>query len=197
MSIDVFVISASSEDWCLLQARGVVKPKMPDFHVVPCTNVDRLVHQIGSIVLEYEQHIDQLDFHGHGSPGQQKLGEEILFDHTGIGMSIAAKLSVFLTDYARVRLVGCRSVMGENGAKLLRSLKKEFGRSVTVQGTVKSLDCRVDYDEGGFERAKEEQWLFSSTDLDAGAVDGPNEDERTEERRGWMNRVREVMESRI
>lgn len=194
MSISVFVIPADEADYFAGVAREKVKNDPPDFHVVICPAVNRLVHDIGSIVVQTQQHIEQLDFHGHGGPGYQKFGtKELLFDSSGTGMEIARRLSVFLTASARVRLLGCNSVANAEGANLLRALRKEFGNSVTVQGSMKNLDGRIDYSERGFIRAKEEQWLFSTTDLDAGIVEAPSDNERTEERRKWLQRVREVM----
>jgi hypothetical protein len=115
--------------------------------------------------------IDLLDFFCHtDDSGSFCMGAEVLFSPDGKsqGYDIARRLyelKLFTTD-ARVRLLGCESVVGEAGRDVVINTWKAFGKSIVVYGAIDVVDAN-DFDQSnhtGFRQTADHR-LRSSTDL--------------------------------
>lgn len=117
--------------------------------------------------------IDVLDIYDHASAGSQMLGDEVLFQSDSnvttplIGAEIARLLCAHLTEFARVRLLGCFSAKGPKGRLLLFKLARILGQHRVVFGTNGGVD-QHDFDENGFMLLRDVSYLFDSL----AAIDG-------------------------
>lgn len=110
--------------------------------------------------------IDTLDLYDHAACDHLTMGDGRLFDIQGTGAPIFRKLRPFLSKDARVRLLGCETAVAAQGQQMLKMIRQEIGGSVVVYGTLANVT--PDLFKGGiFRRAREERWLFSSTEADA------------------------------
>jgi hypothetical protein len=71
------------------------------------------------------------------------------------------ELADYLTEDARVRLLGCRTAREEAGYRLLIGLSERLGARRAVYGTIHNLTAN-DFDQGGLRAEIERQVLYSS-----------------------------------
>jgi hypothetical protein len=146
--------------------------------VVSCSKVEAFVaavqqlgQQIGPIGL--------LDIVGHGAPGLQMIGDEVLFqaDNSTItkGSDVPARLTPWLAPCARIRLLGCKTALGRPGRTLLAKLGLRFGADATVYGTIEAVAAEQ-FSNAGYSQTLD--LLFSSE----AAIDheAPDAKQRTE-----------------
>jgi len=187
MSIHLLIIAKHTPDDREMEQAAALAQETENFRVRRCPSPSELIPTVREVVAITKQKIDVLDLYGHGSPGRQRMGREILFDRDRTGLDIAEALRPFLTADARVRLLGCRTGLYEEGRTLLKSLHAAFGGTAIVQGTLKRVLSRRDIDAGGFLPDREDMWLFSSTD--AQRREAPSEPARIRELRAWYESV--------
>lgn len=152
-------------------ARSTVQTE--NFRVLRCIQPEDLSGLLSSV--HQGKGVDVLDIFDHGRSGAQWLGSRILFDCRGdgsanyVGESIAKSLIPHLRGTAQVRLLGCGTSLGLEGAPatgdagrlLLRQLARTLGGRRMVFGTIREVDEGT-FDEGGFKRDAENDYLFSS-----------------------------------
>lgn len=173
------------------------------FYRRKCVTPVDIVTAVHNLAIERGQHIDMLDIFGHGGPGQQHLrdgtvvfgvGNGPTYNGLTIGRDIAQRLRRYLSLEARVRLLGCKTALGEAGRALLLSLQEELGPDVVVFGTNEQADAfpkpaqdgdldQSEFGERGFRDIREEAWLFSSTEARSGVC--PPQSERIAVNRAW------------
>lgn len=155
-------------------------------HVHSCQNRAELL-SVAQRLGEGAGKISMLDIFDHGRPGEQHLGDEILFESRAdpcaplIGENVARALVPHLSDTAQVRLLGCRTAEeekqrttrnvfnaeGDSGRMLLVKLALLLGGHRIVFGTIGPINL-ADFDAQGFLVSQERGCLFSS----AAALDG-------------------------
>lgn len=128
-----------------------------------CRSPHGLVKVVRDVVIERGMLIDTLDLYDHAAPDHARMGDGILFDIAGKGISILRSLRPFLTPDARVRLLGCETARGKEGQKLLKMLRDELGGGVVVYGTLGTIIPSL-FEGGLFRRDQETSFLFSSTE---------------------------------
>lgn len=163
MSMHLFLMGDVS-DGELAEIVAAVKPDHTS-KVVRCKTSEDVLRVVVNVALT-EGVIDRLDLYDHAGPGGFWLGEELLFSHDGTGLALARMLRPFLTPDARVRLLGCKTALGEEGRRLLLSLRQELGGGVAVYGTLDRVTSEH-LGPGGFKVEWTEQLLFSSTEAAA------------------------------
>jgi hypothetical protein len=155
--------------------------KMETFKVELCASPGDLVSVVRKVALKCGAMIDVLDIHDHGRRGHIQLGGPVLFHEDGTGRSIARSLRSILTVNARVRLLGCETAVGGEGARLLTTLGEELEGPV-VYGSLTRIIAQH-FNQGVFDRSLEERYLFSSTE--ALVSPGPDTSVRLAELRKW------------
>jgi hypothetical protein len=123
---------------------------------------DDLVKTVG---LFYEQRgpIDLLDILDHGRSGVMELGEETLFrckdKELTVGAGVPGQLLPFLAPQARLRLLGCRTALEQDGRFLLVRLAQALHWKVVVYGTIERI-LPGHFEDGVFSQAQD--LLYSS-----------------------------------
>src|SRR4051812_35998046 len=100
MTIQLLVLSeydANDSDGMEFRRAADLAVETKTFLVRYCSSPASLIDTVKKVVLETFQKIDVLDLFGHGAAGELHMGKEILFDHTGVGVDIAAALVPLLT----------------------------------------------------------------------------------------------------
>lgn len=154
--------------------------------------VDEAVRRLGSLIVarcdtpndlvELVAHhgrgrgrVGRLDIFDHGAPGEQHLGDRVLFRSgpsicTPLeGANIAQALQPHLSDVAQVRLLGCLTAIapGNEGRFLLWKLARILEGNRVVFGTICEIDV-AHFGRNGFEDVLGKSVLFSSL----AAIDG-------------------------
>lgn len=132
------------------------------FRVARCGSPGELIRTVATAALAGGV-IDTLDLFAHGGPGHLWMGNEVLFEHGGGGLPMARWLRPYLTPDARVRLLGCKTALGEEGRGLLLGLQREIGGGIVVYGTVTRVTVE-EFHERGFDEDLSALFLFSSTE---------------------------------
>lgn len=184
MTIHVLVTSSNGKDPEARAVRRLVSPRPPAFQLLCCSSPVGLVPALRNAVLSARQKIGLLDLHGHSGPGVHYLGRQILFKHGNTDLKIAEDIGMFLTDDARIRLLGCNSGAEERGRDLLRSLQRAFGKSRVVYGAIRNIWADEDFDWNGFKSALEDKWLFSSIEANGGVA--PDQFKRNRDHKVWV-----------
>jgi Domain of unknown function (DUF4347) len=162
------------------------QPELPEttFFVRRCRFPRDLVQIVRRVALEHGR-IDSLDLYDHGSPGKQRMGQDILFNSEEKNLDIATALRPLLAEHARLRLLGCDTAWGMNGRKMLLDVRNALDpdHRVIVYGTI-ALVAASEFGITGFVRKHlEEQYLVSSTEVQNQRA--RTYDERADERRAW------------
>lgn len=135
------------------------------FRVARCWSPQQLVPTVRGVAVERNMLVDTLDLVDHGGSGALFMGDDYLFRSDGTGLVLAQALRPLLTTDARVRLLDCNTATYDAGRTLLRTLRKAFGGSVVVHGTIVSL-FYYNFGRSGFKKNLEDKFLFSSTDAE-------------------------------
>ena len=204
MAIHLFIVAQEDnflDPFKTAYERASAPQPVEGFVARTCKSPNDLLAVVRAAVLQARQHVHTLDIFGHGSAGFQYLGKDVLFGVSNgaltTGAGIAQGLRRFLTPDARIRLLGCVTAVGESGRALLLSLREELGGSVTVYGTVASLNARPrpphggiddgEFDERGFKAVKDDDWLFSSSEARRRLA--PTQDELANLNREWFKGI--------
>ncbi len=124
--------------------------------------------------------LDVLDLFDHGTAGLQAMGDSLLWasdfdpDSELANEPIARALDRYLSPFAYVRLLGCRTALDgsmRSGRMLLIKLARALGKHRVVFGTNDSIYQNA-FDEQGFRTDQEMRFLYSSL----AAIDGPAPD---------------------
>lgn len=192
MAIRVLVIGQHSPVQDMFEDvadRGRIGPDTDTFMMLRCSTPGALFDTVRSAVRKLNAPISVLDLYDHGGDGYLRMGDPIeppLFAAEGVGADLAKSLADLLTHDAQVRLLGCDTAVAADGKSLLLMLRDAFKKSIVVQGTLKAV-VPGDFGVGGFKMAREEQYLFSSTEaaeLPKGQV-APTYDDRTIALHSW------------
>lgn len=206
MAIHLFIVAQEDnflDPFKTAYERASAAQQVDGFVARTCRSPTDLLPVVREAVLQTRQRVHTLDIFGHGSAGFQYMGKEVLFGVSNgaltTGATIAQGLRRFLTPDARIRLLGCVTAVGESGRALLLSLREEVGASVTVFGTIASLNARPrppqggiddgEFDERGFKAVKDDDWLFSSSE--ARRRSAPTHDEQADLNRAWFRGINE------
>lgn len=168
------------------------EPETPEstFLVRRCSHPNELIALVRRAVVDASARVDTLDLFDHGSPGRQRMGTDILFDSKRRNLAIARELRPFLSDRAKVRLLGCETAWGVKGRDMLLDLQDALDRhlSVVVHGTIAPVTA-AEFDKGGFsEKYFDEIYLVPSTEVHRDRV--RSIDERSSGQRAWRRTVR-------
>lgn len=153
------------------------------FKVLRCNSPSELDGAIRGAVAESYLKVGRLDIYGHGKPGIQYLGDEILVDLPKCG-NFAMTVSKYLTPDADVRLLGCTTAEGADGQNLLLELHRKLGENRVVFGTIVNCEAEVDFGPEGLLVEVEDEYLFSSTE--AVTRKAPGQTARQEEICKWV-----------
>ena len=194
MAIRVLVIGQHAPAQVLFEdVAGRVGPDTSTFITLRCRTPGELFDKVRDAVWQRNAPISVLDLCDHGGDGYIRMGDPIeppLFAAPDIGKEVASALADLLTFDAHVRLLGCDTAVASKGRALLLMLSNAFnqqgGKAIVVSGTLKAVN-QGDFDVGGFKMAREEHYLFSSTE--AIAVASPTFDERALELLSWRRRI--------
>lgn len=109
-----------------------------DAHVVRCRNPAELPGKLER--LGARGRVEQLDIFDHGAEGMQMLGDGALFASDAyprtelVGIALALKLDLYLTEAAELRLLGRHTGEGASGRQLLGKLGRALGRQRRIVG---------------------------------------------------------------
>ncbi len=154
-----------------------VAEKVPQ--AVRCSSPQDLVAVVDDAVTRSGL-LDVLDLFDHGTAGLQAMGDGVLWasdfdpDSELANEQIARALDRYLSPFAYVRLLGCRTALDggmRSGRMLLIKLARALGQHRVVFGTNDSI-FQSAFDEQGFRNDQEMRSLYSSL----AAIDGPAPD---------------------
>lgn len=181
MSIHLFVIARHNPVQSEFEFAANAAVATDEFIVERCESPQEFLPTVRRVALQARKKIRLLDIYGHARRGQQSLGSGLLFDET-TGEDIAQGLRIFLTPTATVRLLGCDTAVGQQGKRLIETVRRNLGESRCVQGTIASFSSRFSFGPNGFAANLEDPLLFSSSSTQPIA---PTQVDRQRELRDW------------
>ena len=112
-----------------------------------------------------DREVRTIDLVGHGSSGQFKLGDELLFGSDGTGLHWLDEWRPYLSEQVTLRLLGCsvggRGSNASAGRTLLKQLDARLGGRRRVLAPTRAL-MSIDYETGGLS-ARARRSLAGST----------------------------------